>query len=173
MKKLAVLIVLALVGCGTSKGYVGENQSADKIAKVDALRYVKMGMHSRYEAYYIIKSNGLEVGSYMGGYPKEIDVLPGKNIITMEYQHNLDKSLLQESLGSGAIGGSIANASRDKVLINVEFNAEAGHQYSIMFYPNLLSAGNSVPQPWVIDRATRKIISGAVPAAVKDPAHIE
>ena len=173
MKKLAVLIFLVLVGCGTSKGYVGENQSADKIAKVDALRYVKMGMHSRYEMYYIIKSNGLEVGSYMGGYPKQIDVLPGKNKISVEYQHNLDRSLLQESLATGAIGGSIANASRDKMVLDVEFNAEAGHQYSIMFYPNLLSSGKSVPQPWVVDRATKKIVYGVVPAAVKDPASIE
>lgn len=174
MKKILIIAFLSLLaGCGTSQTYVGEKQSDDKIAKVDALRYVKMGIPSRYERYLITKSNNLEVGSYMNGYPEQIEVLPGNTTVTMEYQNNLDKSLIQQSLSTGAIGGSIANAASDKVIVSVTFNAEAGHQYSIMFYPNLLSGGNTVPEPWVVDKATSKIVYGSVPSAVKNPLKIE
>ncbi|WP_019528582.1 hypothetical protein [Dasania marina] len=174
MKFLATIIIsIALIGCGTSQTYPGVKLSSDKIATIEASGYNDWGFQTKYEGFAIAQSNELVVGSFTRGYPKEIQVLPGKNKITLLYNTNLGKSFAQQAFSTGLIGGSISNALDKKDHIELEFIAEAGKNYRIMFYPNILSKKETIPQPWVVDINSKEVVFGEVPDIVKDPTIIE
>lgn len=130
---------------------------------------MKTGFPAKYEQYLLLKSGDVEVGSFVRGYPDKIDVIGGENHITFEYQNNLNQTLVGAVLSTGAIGGALNEATRDKHIFSIDVDLKPGHDYSIMFYPNLVSGKNVVPQPWVIDKNTREIVYGVVPQGVKDP----
>ena len=173
MKNLSLLLALLLAGCGTTKTYNGPKRKDTELAKVEAVRYTKFGMPSRFEGLFILECNGKVVGSYMRGYPKVIDVLPGQAKVTLTYNHNLDKSLFEVAASTGALGAATVEGHDETKLKEFSFDVQKGHYYKIMFYPVLLSKKAGLPPVWVIDTTTKQIVYGKVPSGIPDPANIE
>lgn len=180
MKYLTILlIVITLSACAINQTYKGPKLSSGKVATIKAFHYYDLGLLTQHESFYLVKSNGILVGgSPLWEYPKYIEVLPGKTKITLLYHTNLFNKITEaeQISGSGGIpvqgGYYVPLAPVQRANIELEFNAEAGKSYKIMFYPNILSKKNTIPKPWVVDLRSKEIVFGEVPETVKNPTFI-
>ena len=73
-------------GCGSTKGYKGEKLTSSEVARVRQGNHkLKINKKNTSESALLIKVDSMSVGSYMKGFPKHVDVVPGER--TIEIRH--------------------------------------------------------------------------------------
>lgn len=98
--------------CGSSKGYRGTKLESSELARIyQRDRKLRIGGRKTLEAALLIKIDTISVGSYMKGFPKYTDMLPGaKTVEIRHFQGWKDKSAMAGLL-FGIIEASIAESN--------------------------------------------------------------
>lgn len=130
---IATVLIAVLSGCGSSKGYQGAKMDSEELARIrqgDNKLRVKGKKTS--ESAYLIKVDTLTVGSYMKGFPKYTDVLPGEKTVEIRhFQQWNDRSATAGAM-FGLIGASIAESNNPHSHYKLTFSVDKGKEYVIM-----------------------------------------
>lgn len=147
-----------LSGCGTTKGYLGKKLPQDQLTVVRAEVIKK---YPYYRAVRIYQVDDIEVGNYMRGWPRKVMVAPGQRKIVARYVNTRDSGtgnvggILGGAVG-GAIAGSIDNKLDKNRVRSLEFNAEAGREYSLRFSTD--SKKEEDVFLWIEEVSTQKVV---------------
>lgn len=140
-----VLFLIAVSGCTSTKGYVGDNLPEAELAVITGGKNeVTVEGKKQVEQIGIIYVDSLEVGNYKKGYPEYVHVTEGRK--TIEVRHLKPWEIKNTSylaygclvfgaLG-GAIGGSIKANTEEKnnphTNYRLVFDVKKGERYIIM-----------------------------------------
>ncbi len=122
-----------LQGCGSSKGYRGSKLESTDLARIrQGDHSLKIKKKKTSESAYLVKVDTLSVGSYMKGFPRYVDVLPGEHAIEIRhFQQWKDKAAMSGAM-FGLIGASIAESNNPHTHYKLVFTADKGKEYIIM-----------------------------------------
>lgn len=125
--------MIFLASCGSSKGYQGEKMEFTNLARIKQGDHkLKIKGKKTSELALLIKVDTVTVGSYMKGFPKHADVLPGERTIEIRhFQQWKDKAAMSGAI-FGVIGASIAESNNPHTHYKLIFTAEKGKQYTIL-----------------------------------------
>lgn len=132
---LSVLLtgMIVLQACGSSKGYSGAKLQDGETARVEGGTHkVKIKGKKTSEQALLVKVDSLTVGSFMKGYPKNVNVKPGE--VTLEIRHFCqwnDKSAMAGAM-FGIIGASVAESNNPHKHYRITFPVEKGKTYVLM-----------------------------------------
>lgn len=159
---MAILLagVMVLTGCGSSKGYQGAKLDSTELARVrQGDHKLRINGKKTSESAFLIKVDTVSVGSYMKGFPKQINVLPGERTIEIRhFQQWKDKATMAGAM-FGVIGASIAESNNPHTHYKLTFIAEKGKEYIIM---PMTDEDTEIPVFHVIDVASNDTISPRV-----------
>ena len=145
-----------MAGCGSTKGYKGEKLTSSEVARVKQGDHkLKINKKNTSESALLIKVDTLSVGSYMKGFPKHIDVMPGERTIEVRHLCEWDINAFQAGAMFGLIGASIAESNNPHTHYKLTFEAEKGKVYTIM---PITDPATLVADFFVIEEATNDTI---------------
>lgn len=133
---ICAMLIISLVlttSCASTKGYSGSKLASSEVSRIkQGNNNLKIKGKKTVESAYIIKVDSLSLGSYMKGYPKHADILPGEKTIEIRhFQKWKDKSAMAGAM-FGVIGASIAESSNPHTHYKLTFDAEKGKTYTII-----------------------------------------
>lgn len=128
------LLSILIIGCATSKGYLGEKLPDSELAIIDGGSNILHISGKRYEEKVLIaKVDSLEVGNFYKGWPKSLKVKPGEHIV--EVRHFRPWTYSNTYWGGGAIGGAIAGSTNENRMTHhhylLKFTVEKNQSYLI------------------------------------------
>lgn len=125
MKIWLLIVVLCLCSCGTTKAYLGPTLPDENVVIIYQPDNKMFSM--KMPAAYIGNANGVEVGSFLKGYPSHVKVLPGYVELTL----NLTWPALSQGMAVGTDGiRGPANVMRSKMYSG---EVEKGKTYKVIF----------------------------------------
>lgn len=134
-KITAVLVtLLIIISCGNSKGYVGDKIPTNELAILNgSINTIIVDGKKHKERVLFAKVNQEQVGSYSKGWPKNLKVKEGKNIIEVRHFRTWEYGI--EYTGGGAIGGMQAGRNQERTMNHhhyvLSFNAEKNKNYLV------------------------------------------
>lgn len=132
---MAILLtgMILLPGCGSTKGYQGAKMESADLARVQQGDHkLRIKGKKTSESALLVKVDTVSVGSYMKGFPKHTDVLPGERTVEIRhFQQWKDKAAMSGAM-FGLIGASIAESNNPHTHYKLTFTAEKGKQYTIV-----------------------------------------
>ncbi|WP_298645812.1 hypothetical protein [uncultured Proteiniphilum sp.] len=132
---MAILLtgMILLPACGSTKGYHGTKMESTDLARVQQGDHkLRIKGKKTSESAFLVKVDTVSVGSYMKGFPKHIDVLPGERTVEIRhFQQWKDKAAMSGAM-FGLIGASIAESNNPHTHYKLTFTAEKGKQYTIL-----------------------------------------
>lgn len=125
--------MIAMGGCGSTKGYKGEKLTFGEVARVKQGNHkLKINKKTTSESALLIKVDSVSIGSYMKGYPKQTDITPGERAIEIRHFREWDNSAAKTGSMFGVIGASIAESNSPHTHYKLTFDAQKGKVYTIM-----------------------------------------
>ena len=129
----SLLIAIMLQGCGSTKGYSGNNLKDNELARIESGTHkLKVKNRNTLEQALLIKVDSLTVGSYMKGFPKYVDVIPGETTIEIRHFCQWNDKAATAGAMFGIIGSSIAESNNPHIHYKISFPTEKGKTYLIM-----------------------------------------
>lgn len=148
--------IIAMDGCGSTKGYKGEKLTSSEVARIKQGDHkLKINKKNTSESALLIKVDSLSVGSYMKGFPKYTDVAPGERTIEIRHFLQWDDKAAMAGMMFGAIGASVAESNNPHTHYKLTFEAEKGKVYTIM---PITDETTLVADFFVIEEATNDTI---------------
>ena len=145
-KVTVVLVTLSIIiSCGTSKGYVGDKISTNELAILNgSVNSIAIDGRKHKERVLFAKVNQRDVGSYSKGWPKNLKVKEGKNVIEVRHFRTWKYGI--EYTGGGAIGGIQAGLNQERTMNHhhyvLSFIAEKNKNYLISIMSDPDNLGN-------------------------------
>ncbi len=136
-----VILLISLTGCGTTKAYLGPKKPLEEVAVIYEAK--SRGWHNggHADGLRIEKINDMQVGDPWAGYPKKVEVLPGKvKLKTVYLATTLGKALIM-GVGAG-VGGAVGAVVTASALENnkesrspeiIETEVEKGKSYILKY----------------------------------------
>ncbi|WP_294082003.1 hypothetical protein [Proteiniphilum sp. UBA5384] len=159
---LAILLsgMILLAGCGSTKGYQGTKMESSDLARIlQGDHKLRIKGKKTSESAFLIKVDTVSVGSYMKGFPKYTDVLPGERTVEIRhFQQWKDKTAMSGAM-FGIIGASIAESNNPHTHYKLTFTVEEGKQYTIM---PITEESTEQPRFYVIDATANDTIQPRV-----------
>ncbi len=148
--------MIVVVGCGSTKGYKGDKLTSTETARIQQGNHkLKIKKKNTMESAYLIKVDTVSVGTYMKGFPKYTDIMPGERNIEIRHFRQWDDKAAMAGMMFGVIGASVAESNNPHTHYKLTFNAEKGKVYTIMPITDEVTL---VPQFFVIDEAVNDSI---------------
>ena len=148
--------IIAIAGCGSTKGYKGEKLTSDEVARVrQGDHKLKINKKNTSESALLIKVDSVSVGTYMKGYPKHTDVVAGERTIEIRHFRQWDDKAAMAGMMFGVIGASVAESNNPHTHYKLTFEAEKGKVYTIM---PITDPATLVADFFVIEEATNDTI---------------
>ena len=148
--------IIAMAGCGSTKGYKGEKLTSSEVARVrQGDHKLKINKKSTMESAYIVKVDSTTVGTYMKGFPIYTDVIPGERNIEIRHFRKWKDEATVAGIMFGAIGAAVAESNNPHSHYKLTFNAEKGKAYTIM---TVTDESTMAAQFFVIDEAANDTI---------------
>ncbi len=155
---LAILLtgIVLLPGCGSTKGYQGTKIESTDLARIHQGDHkLRIKGKKTSESALLVKVDTVSVGSYMKGFPKHTDVLPGERTVEIRhFQQWKDKAAMSGAM-FGLIGASIAESNNPHTHYKLVFTAEKGKEYTIL---PMTDETTEKPLFYVIDAAANDTI---------------
>lgn len=133
-----------LLSCGSTKGYKGTKLNSSELARIyQGDHKLKVKGKTTIESALLVKIDTLTIGSYMKGFPKHIDVLPGEKCVEIrhfrQWKDNMVTNGISIGLASafgGIVGGVIVASALESnnphLHYKLIFPVEKGKTYTIM-----------------------------------------
>jgi len=132
-----------VVSCSTGKhAYEGDKRDVSELATIEvvATENSKALLGNHKETPNVTHVDDYEVGSYIGGFPKKLFVIPGEHVLKTEYQSSQATKGAATTLGvvlggalGAAVGASIDRARNAELIENTKketsINVQAGQGY--------------------------------------------
>lgn len=152
---IAACLVLS-TGCGSTKGYQGAKPGSGEVARIQQGDHkLRIKGKKTSESALLIKVDTVSVGSYMKGYPKHTDVLPGEKTVEIRhFQQWKDKAAMAGAM-FGLIGASIAESNNPHTHYKLIFSVEKSKAYTIM---PITDEVTQVPEFFVIETSSNDTI---------------
>lgn len=146
--------IILLPGCASTKGYQGTKMDSTELARIKQGDHkLKIKGKKTSESAYLVKVDTVSVGSYMKGFPKYTDVLPGERTVEIRhFQQWKDKAAMSGAM-FGLVGASIAESNNPHTHYKLIFTVDKGKQYTIM---PVTDEATEQPKFYVIDGATNE-----------------
>ena len=149
-------IIITISSCGSTKGYKGDKLDLTEIARIKQGDHkLKIKNKNTFESAYLVKVDTVSVGTYMKGFPRYTDVMPGERTIEIRHFRKWKDEAAIAGIMFGAIGASIAESNNPHTHYKLTFNAEKGKVYTIMPITDEVTL---MPQFFVIDEAANDTI---------------
>lgn len=152
--------IITLPGCGSTKGYQGTKLESTDLARIrQGDHKLRIKGKKTSESAFLVKVDTVSVGSYMKGFPKHTDILPGERTVEIRhFQQWKDKSATAGAM-FGLIGASIAESNNPHTHYKLTFTAEKGKEYIIL---PVTDESTEAPLFYVIDAAANDTINPRV-----------
>lgn len=156
------LTLLFLTGCASTKAYNGPDRPRSEIAVVKPeLRTVGsfLGVPEK-ECAIIVEVDGKKMGDSFRGYPRYIEILPGRHTIKADYSTTKRKNITAAT-GGGLIPALIESSANSGIADPrpqiLSFQAEAGQDYRIKTRTRN-GKGHDL-RMWIVHAMTGKVVS--------------
>lgn len=152
--------MIILPGCGSTKGYQGTKLESTDLARIrQGDHKLRIKGKKTSESAFLVKVDTVSVGSYMKGFPKYTDVLPGEKTVEIRhFQQWKDKAAMSGAM-FGLIGASIAESNNPHTHYKLTFTTEKGKEYIIL---PVTDESTGTPLFYVIDAAANDTINPRV-----------
>jgi hypothetical protein len=153
---IAAICLALSTSCGSTKGYQGTKLDSGELARIQQGDHkLRIKGKKTSESAYLVKVDTVSVGSYMKGFPKYTDVLPGER--TVEIRHFQQWKDKQATAGAmfGIIGASIAESNNPHTHYKLTFPVEKSKIYIIM---PITDETTQVPNFFVVETASNDTI---------------
>lgn len=156
LMSIAVVCFVLFTSCGSTKGYQGTKLDSGELARIQQGDHkLRIKGKKTSESALLIRIDTVSVGTYMKGFPKYTDVLPGERTVEIRhFQQWKDKARMAGAM-FGVIGASIAESNNPHTHYKLTFTAEKGKVYTIM---PMTDETTEVPEFYVIDAASNDTI---------------
>lgn len=153
--------------CASKKGYQGDKLPATELARIhQGSNKLKVKKRNTTESAFLVRVDTVSVGSYMKGFPKYADVLPGSHTVEIRhFQQWKDKAAMSGAM-FGLIGASIAESNNPHTHYKLTFEVEKGKQYTIVPQTD---SGTETARLFVIDNFSNDTIPTLVVKIEKQP----
>lgn len=148
--------IVFLSACGSTKGYQGAKLASGDLARIQQGDHkLRIKGKKTLESALLIKVDMISVGSYIKGFPKHTDVLPGERTVEIRhFQKWKDKTRVAGAM-FGLIGASIAESNNPHTHYKLTFPVVKGKTYTITPVTDEMT---EVPAFFVIDAASNDTI---------------
>lgn len=162
---IAAICLALSTGCGSTKGYQGTKPASDELARIQQGDHkLRIKGKKTSESAYLVKVDTVSVGSYMKGFPKYTDVLPGER--TLEIRHFQQWKDIQVTAGVlfDVIVASIVESNNPHTHYKLTFPVEKSKIYTII---PITDETTQVPEFFVVEATSNDTIRPNVVQIVK------
>jgi hypothetical protein len=160
---LISILVLFLVGCGNTKGYIGADIESSKLSTIIlSNRILNENPQNKGDKAFVASVDKVVVGSYGKGWPKEVKVKPGNHSIKLRYYPESSNKFHTFML-FGVVGAGILDQMRDKYYLTVDADFEEGKKYIVCLETVFNDSSKESIYVWVVDLETNKVVGGEKP----------
>jgi hypothetical protein len=129
---IAANLVLS-TSCGSTKGYQGAKLASSELARIQQGDHkLKIKGRKTSESALLVRVDTVSVGSYMNGFPKYADILPGERTVEIRHFQQWKDKATMAGVMFGFIGASIAESNNPHTHYKLTFPVEQGKSYTIM-----------------------------------------
>lgn len=152
---LTACLVLS-TSCGSTKGYQGSKLTSSELARIQQGDHkLRIKGKKTSESALLIRVDTVSVGSYMKGFPKHTDVLPGERTIEIRHFRQWKDKAAMAGAMFGIIGASIAESNNLHTHYKLTFPVEQGKSYTILPVTDVTT---EIPEFFVIDAVANDTI---------------